>query len=129
MKRNSLINVFSITTLLLISLSACNLTEEIQQEISLLIYLYYGRRPAYQAVSAYGSEISNETPNIDRIAQQGARMDAVYCTNSICGPSRASILTGKFSILMDFIKMLMEVILTEQLTFPKVFRKMATKPQ
>ena len=36
---------------------------------------------AYQAVSAYGSEISKlaPTPNIDRIAQQGARMDAVYC--------------------------------------------------
>ena len=49
---------------------------------------------AYQAISAYGSEISKlaPTPNIDRIADQGARMDAVFCTNSICGPSRSSIL-------------------------------------
>ena len=54
---------------------------------------------AYQAISAYSSKISElaPTPNIDRIAEGGALMDAVYCTNSICGPSRASILTGNFS--------------------------------
>ena len=51
---------------------------------------------AAQAISCYGSRI-NETPNLDRIAKNGIRMDRVYCTNSICAPSRASILTGKFS--------------------------------
>ncbi|MCA9236223.1 MAG: sulfatase [Planctomycetales bacterium] len=51
---------------------------------------------AYQAVSAYGS-VLNETPNIDRIARSGVRFDRCYVTNSICGPSRACILTGKYS--------------------------------
>lgn len=51
---------------------------------------------AYQAISAYGSRL-NETPNIDRIARQGMRFDRCYVTNSICGPSRACILTGQYS--------------------------------
>jgi arylsulfatase A-like enzyme len=51
---------------------------------------------AYQAVGAYGSQI-NQTPNIDRIAKEGVRFDRCYVTNSICGPSRACILTGKYS--------------------------------
>src|SRR5436190_21085151 len=50
----------------------------------------------YQAVSAYGSGL-NKTPNIDRIAAEGARFDRCYVTNSLCGPSRAYILTGKYS--------------------------------
>ncbi|PZF57852.1 sulfatase [Curtobacterium sp. MCSS17_008] len=51
---------------------------------------------AAHAISAYGSRV-NRTPHLDRIAEQGMRMDAVYCTNSICSPSRASILTGTYS--------------------------------
>ncbi|MEO6683592.1 MAG: sulfatase [Ginsengibacter sp.] len=51
---------------------------------------------AYQTISAYGSKLMN-TPNIDRIANEGARFDKAYVTNSICGPSRAVILTGKYS--------------------------------
>ncbi|QDU89015.1 Arylsulfatase [Pirellulimonas nuda] len=51
---------------------------------------------AFQAVGAYGSNI-NQTPNIDRIANSGMRFDRCYVTNSICGPSRACILTGKYS--------------------------------
>jgi arylsulfatase A-like enzyme len=51
---------------------------------------------AAHAISAYGSKI-NQTPNIDRIAQQGVRFDNCFCTNSICTPSRAVILTGQYS--------------------------------
>lgn len=51
---------------------------------------------AAHAISAYGSRV-NRTPHLDRIAAEGMRMDAVYCTNSICSPSRASILTGTYS--------------------------------
>src|SRR5699024_6651050 len=51
---------------------------------------------AAHAISAYGSRV-NRTPNLDRIAAEGVRMEAVYCTNSICTPSRASILTGTYS--------------------------------
>jgi arylsulfatase A-like enzyme len=51
---------------------------------------------AYQSISAYGSN-RNTTPHIDRIAAEGMRFDRCYVTNSLCGPSRACILTGKYS--------------------------------
>jgi len=51
---------------------------------------------AAKAISAYGSRL-NRTPNIDRIAQGGMRLDHCYVTNSICTPSRAAILMGTFN--------------------------------
>ncbi|CAN5183188.1 sulfatase [soil metagenome] len=51
---------------------------------------------AYQAISAYGGKLT-QTPNIDRIAKEGVLFKKAYVTNSICGPSRAVILTGKYS--------------------------------
>jgi len=51
---------------------------------------------ASHAISAYGSVI-NRTPNIDRIGQGGVRLTNCFCTNSICTPSRAAILTGQYS--------------------------------
>ncbi|HEY9553723.1 sulfatase family protein [Allosphingosinicella sp.] len=51
---------------------------------------------AAKAISAYGSRIV-ETPGIDRIAEGGKRLDHCYVTNSICTPSRASILTGTYN--------------------------------
>jgi len=56
---------------------------------------------AYQSIGCYGSKI-NETPNIDRIAKQGIRFDRCYVTNSICGPMRAVIQTGKYSHINGF---------------------------
>lgn len=53
---------------------------------------------ASHAMSCYGSRI-NVTPNIDRIANEGIRFDNCFCTNSICSPSRAAILTGKYNHL------------------------------
>jgi arylsulfatase A-like enzyme len=51
---------------------------------------------AAHAISAYGSKI-NKTPNIDRIAKEGMRFSNCLVVNSICTPSRAAILTGKYS--------------------------------
>ena len=51
---------------------------------------------AAHAISAYGSRI-NRTPQIDRIASGGVRLTNCFCTNSICTPSRAAILTGQYS--------------------------------
>ncbi len=51
---------------------------------------------AAHAISAYGSRI-NQTPNLDRLATEGMRFDAAFCTNSICAPSRAAILTGTYN--------------------------------
>lgn len=52
-----------------------------------------------QAISAYGGIYKDiaPTPNIDRLAKEGMRFEDVLCTNAICGPSRAAILTGKYS--------------------------------
>lgn len=53
---------------------------------------------AVQALSAYGHEIAQlaPTPNIDRIAKHGAIFTSSYVTNSLCGPSRGTMLTGRF---------------------------------
>jgi arylsulfatase A-like enzyme len=51
---------------------------------------------AAHAISAYGSLV-NQTPHIDRLATAGLRFDHMYAVNSICTPSRACILTGKYS--------------------------------
>ena len=51
---------------------------------------------ASKAISSYGGGI-NHTPNIDRIAHEGMRFDHCYVTNSICTPSRATILTGTYN--------------------------------
>ncbi len=51
---------------------------------------------AAHALSCYGSRI-NQTPHLDRIAEGGMRFDAAFCTNSICAPSRAAILTGTYN--------------------------------
>ena len=77
---------------------------------------------AYQAISAYGSRI-NETPNIDRLAHEGLLFNRCYVTNSICGPCRATILTGKYSHLNDFYVNGLAPFDGAQQTFPKLLRK------
>lgn len=51
---------------------------------------------AAHAISAYGSKFI-KTPNIDRLASEGMKFENCFVTNSICTPSRAAILTGKYS--------------------------------
>ncbi len=55
----------------------------------------------YQAISAYGYGL-NKTPNIDRLARDGMLFNRAFVTNSICGPSRAVMLTGKHSHINGF---------------------------
>ncbi|MCA9168996.1 MAG: sulfatase-like hydrolase/transferase, partial [Planctomycetales bacterium] len=52
-----------------------------------------------QAISAYGSRLAQiaPTPNLDRLAHEGALLTNVFCTNSICSPSRACVLTSQFN--------------------------------
>ncbi len=54
---------------------------------------------AAHAISAYGSRLAKvaSTPNIDRLAKEGILFENCFCTNSICVPSRATILTGQYS--------------------------------
>lgn len=78
---------------------------------------------AVPAVSAYNDFLSEvfKTPNLDRLADEGMRFDNAFCTNSICTPSRASILTGKHSH-KNGVYTLVEKISDEQVTFPKLLR-------
>jgi arylsulfatase A-like enzyme len=62
-----------------------------------IIYIMSDDHAAH-AISAYGSVV-NQTPNLDRLAKEGMRFDRCFVVNSICTPSRATILTGKYSHL------------------------------
>ncbi|RKN73037.1 DUF4976 domain-containing protein [Paenibacillus ginsengarvi] len=75
---------------------------------------------ASHAMSCYGSKI-NRTPHIDRIANEGIRFDNCFCTNSICSPSRAAILTGKYNHL-NGVKAIDESFDGRQTTFPKLLQ-------
>ncbi|TWT92637.1 sulfatase family protein [Neorhodopirellula pilleata] len=54
---------------------------------------------AAHAISAYGGRLASiaPTPNIDRLANEGALFANAFCTNSICSPSRACVLTGQYN--------------------------------
>lgn len=79
---------------------------------------------ADQAISAYGHPISKlaPTPNIDRLAEEGMRFTRCMVTNSICGPSRATILTGKYSHLNGFYFNEDTEFDGSQVTFPKLLQ-------
>ena len=75
---------------------------------------------AYQAISAYSNERKlNKTPNIDSLAKTGMMFDRAYVVNSICGPSRAAILTGKYSHKNNY-KTNFKDFDASQMTFPKL---------
>lgn len=79
---------------------------------------------AYQAVSAYGDPRKLlDTPNIDRIARGGMRFDRCLVPNSICGPSRATVLTGKYSHANGFYNNTNSRFDGSQVTFPKLLQK------
>jgi arylsulfatase A-like enzyme len=76
---------------------------------------------AYQAISAYSNRLI-ETPNIDRIAKMGMLFTNATVTNSICAPSRATILTGKHSHLNGKIDNDFPFD-TTNVTFPQLFQE------
>jgi arylsulfatase A-like enzyme len=76
---------------------------------------------AYQAISAYDSSLI-KTPNIDRIAKMGMLFTNASVTNSICAPSRATILTGKHSHLNGKIDNVSPFD-TTNVTFPQLLQK------
>ena len=75
---------------------------------------------ASHAMSCYGSRI-NETPNLDRIAEGGMRFNNCFCTNSICAPSRAVILTGTYNHI-NGVTTLRTNLDGRQVTFPKLLQ-------
>ncbi len=78
---------------------------------------------AFQAVSAYNDPRKLiETPHIDRVAREGMRFDRCVVPNSICGPSRASVLTGKYSHRNGFYNNTNSRFDGSQTTFPKLLQ-------
>ncbi|MCU4164638.1 sulfatase family protein [Carboxylicivirga caseinilyticus] len=81
---------------------------------------------AFQAISAYGGRLKDvaPTPNIDRIADEGMLFNRCLVTNSICGPSRATIISGKYGHLNGFVSNEGGTRFDgSQLTFPKVLQQ------
>jgi arylsulfatase A-like enzyme len=76
---------------------------------------------AYQAISAYSDHLI-KTPNIDRIAKEGMLFSNASVTNSICAPSRATILTGKHTHINGKVDN-HNLFDTTQVTFPQLFKK------
>ena len=76
------------------------------------------------AISAYGDARKLiSTPNLDRLASEGMLFDRCLVTNSICGPSRACVLTGKYSHLNGFYNNETTPFDGSQQTFPKLLQK------
>ena len=80
---------------------------------------------AEAAISAYGSHLAKSapTPNLDRIAKEGAIFKNSFCANSICGPSRACILTGLHSHTNGFLDNNNSRFDGTQTTFPRLIQK------
>ena len=76
---------------------------------------------AAHALGCYGSRI-NRTPNLDRLAREGMRFANCFCTNSICAPSRAVILTGRYSRL-NGVRDNRKAFDGSQVTFPKLLQQ------
>ncbi len=76
---------------------------------------------ASHALSCYGSKI-NKTPNLDRIATEGMRFTNAFCTNSICAPCRAVVLTGKYSHVNGITDNVARFDGSQQ-TFPKLLQQ------
>ncbi len=78
---------------------------------------------AYQAVSAYKDPRNLlETPNLDRVAREGVRFDRCLVPNSICGPSRAVVLTGTYNHVNGFHNNSNSRFDASQTTFPRLLQ-------
>lgn len=104
--------------ILAMTLFGCAATEEAGPPN--FIYIMTDDHAAHM-LSCYGSPIAS-TPNLDRIATEGIRFTNAFCTNSLCGPSRATLLTGKYSHKNGKRDNIVEFDGSQQ-TFPKLLRQ------
>lgn len=108
---------------LLATLAAAPLARAAEPSKPNVVFLFSDDH-AYQAISAYGDARKLlDTPNIDRIAAGGMRFDRCLVPNSICGPSRATVLTGKYSHANGFYNNTNNTFDGKQVTFPKLLQK------
>lgn len=87
--------IISIAVVLLLVLNSCSKKAEEQKPNILFIM---SDDHTTQAFGIYGSRLAdlNPTPTLDKIAREGIIFDNAFCNNSICTPSRASIITGQY---------------------------------
>lgn len=95
-------------------------TTEAEQTLPNIIFIMSDDH-AKRAVSSYGSDLIS-TPNIDKIANNGVLFNNAFVTNSICGPSRAVFLTGKFSHINGFMAN-QDTFNGDQATLPKYLQQ------
>jgi arylsulfatase A-like enzyme len=99
-------NLLLILIILCIGMGFAKVTKPSIKEKKLNILYIMADDLTMQAISAYG-DIYKEiapTPNIDRLAKEGMLFENVMCTNAICGPSRACILTGNYGHINGYTK-------------------------
>ena len=117
---NRLAARFVLTALTLASVSGIALPLSAAGKQPNILFIFTDDHASH-AIGAYGSKV-NQKPNLDRIAKEGMLFQNCFCTNSICGPSRAVILTGKHSHLNGFMQN-GNVFDGSQQTFPKILQK------
>ncbi len=120
MKRREFIKNVSITSAgILISpilLESCSINNK-RMNILFIMSDDHG----YQAISSYGSKLI-KTPNIDKLAEEGVLFEQSFVTNSLCGPSRACMLTGKYNNVNGMIDN-GTTFDGSQETFPKILQR------
>lgn len=94
--------IYSVCFLIIFSLPSLSQTSSIATVGKPNIIFILSDDHTNKAIGAYGNELAR-TPNIDRIAKEGAIFTNFFVTNSICGPSRAALLTGKYSHINGFV--------------------------
>lgn len=104
--------------LFLVAVAACR-PQEAKKRPNIIVIMTDDH--AKNAVSAFGSKMIN-TPNIDRIGKEGIKFNNAFVTNALCGPSRAVILTGKYSHINGF-RDNQSVFDNRQMTFIKLLKE------
>jgi len=105
---------------LLISCQNCDKVNDINERPNIIFMMADDH--ACQAISAYDDRLIR-TPHIDRLAEEGMLFTNACVANSICGPSRATILTGKHAHIHGKIDNDHTVFDTTQITFPMIFQE------
>ena len=118
-------NKYIFRIVFLIAISAYSQNNSNKKNAPNIVFIFSDDH-ATNAISAYDGIFKElaPTPNIDRIANEGALLKNALCTNAICGPSRAAILTGKYSHVNGYYKNYKGgVFNNQQWTYPQALKE------
>jgi len=110
------INLFSIAFLMCLSVFA-------QKKAPNILFIMSDDHSA-ETIGIYASTLKDyvQTPNLDRLANEGATFNNVQCTNSLCAPSRATIITGKYSHKSGVYTLREDLNTADMPTVPKILQ-------